>query len=77
MAESRPTALAEVRAWAFATVALVVHTVGLTWWGATLTAKVDHQTQLLGMVVTVNEKLENRVRLLEQEVSALRVPKNP
>ena len=63
--QHRPAQVTEIRAWLLAGIAVAAHTVAISWWGATLTAKVDYLTQIGAAAASNYKDLEVRVRLLE------------
>lgn len=72
--DQRPSVLNEIRAWVLVALAIGVHTVGLTWWGATLTTKVDYLTELSRSNNVINREMELRIRELERQMASLRTP---
>ena len=64
--EDRPPIVAEVRAWISVAVVLLVHTVGMTWWAATLSADVRALKETLDRDRTLYTDHEQRLRRLEQ-----------
>lgn len=68
--EKRPSVLSEVRAWLVVSIAIMVHTVGITWWGATIAAKVDALKENSAVMTQGYRELELRVRVLEKETAS-------
>jgi len=64
-APSRPPIAAEVRAWGLAAIAVFVHTVGIVWWAATLSADFKALKDLLVAQQTQFTDHEQRLRVLE------------
>jgi len=64
----RPAIAAEVRAWALAAIAVFVHTIGIVWWAATLSADVKALRDLLVSQQTQFNDHEQRLRSLESRV---------
>lgn len=64
--EERPPVLAEVRAWISVAVVLIAHTVGMTWWAATLSADVRALKEVLERDRQVYADHEQRLRELER-----------
>lgn len=64
--EDRPPVLAEVRAWISVAVVLLAHTVGMTWWAATLSADVRALKEVLERDRQVYTDHEQRLRQLER-----------
>lgn len=64
--EERPPILAEVRAWISVAVVLLVHTVGMTWWAATLSADVRALRETLERDRAAYTDHEQRLRNLER-----------
>jgi hypothetical protein len=63
---TRPPVAAEVRAWGLAIVVVFVHTVGVVWWAATLSADLKAVKDLLVAQQTLFNDHEQRLRRLEQ-----------
>lgn len=73
--EKRPSVISEVRAWLVVSIVIMVHTVGITWWGATIAAKVDSLKENSEIMNQGYRELELRVRILEREASAYQAKK--
>lgn len=61
----RPPIAAEVRAWGLAAIAVFVHTVGIVWWAATLSADFKALKDLLVAQQAQYNDHEQRLRSLE------------
>ena len=64
-AEPTKVSVAEVRAWIGFGVVMFVHTIGIVWWAATLSAEVRQLQTLLVDQKGQFSSLEQRVRTLE------------
>ena len=69
--EKRPAVLSEVRAWMLVAITLLVHTVGVTWWGATISAEVRSLKENTIFTNAGYKELEQRTRVLEQRQAIL------
>jgi hypothetical protein len=69
MAPPRPPIAAEVRAWGLAAIAVFVHTIGIVWWAATLSADLKSLKELLvAQQIQFNDH-EQRIRRVELHVA--------
>ena len=68
----RPSVLAEVRAWALAAVAVFVHTVGIVWWAATLSADFRGLKDLLVSQQASFLDHEQRLRSVENSIGIIK-----
>lgn len=68
MAPTRPPIAAEVRAWGLAAMAVFVHTVGIVWWAATLSADFKALKDLLVTQQAKYHDHEQRIRSLEMKI---------
>lgn len=64
--EERPPVFAEVRAWISVAIVLLAHTVGMTWWAATLSSDVRALKEVLERDRQVYSDHEQRLRTLER-----------
>jgi hypothetical protein len=65
--EKRPPIVAEVRAWILAALAVFIHTVGVVWWAATLSADLRSLRELTVAQQTLHGDHEQRIRALERK----------
>jgi hypothetical protein len=70
--EKRPSAVTEVRAWLIVAMAVLIHTVAMAWWGATLTTKVDGLKETAIINSGLYKELEARARVSERDIQELR-----
>lgn len=73
--ENRPPIAQEVRAWILATVVIIVHTVSIVWWAATLNTKMDFMGRtVVDLSISIKEekqRMDSAVRELEIRVREL------
>lgn len=63
----RPAIASEVRAWIGVGIVVMVHTVGMTWWAATLSAEVRALRDVLVRYQEIYSDHEERIRTLERK----------
>ena len=63
----RPDVASEVRAWIGVGIVVVIHTVGMTWWAATLSAEVRALRDVLVRYQEIYTDHEARIRQLEKK----------
>lgn len=64
---TRPAIASEVRAWIGVGVVVMAHTVGMTWWAATLSAEVRALRDVLVRYQEIYQDHEVRIRDLERK----------